>query len=119
MVRETERRVDHHFWLEEVGYEGFEVLREGRTVGYFYVNQGAVGPAAWMKADEAEVLLAAACREASNGGREVRLMIPGVNHDALRFAFTEGLRLAAYSHFLTSAPLGRMEQYLSSGPSLF
>ncbi len=52
-------------------------------------------------------------------GREVRLMIPGVNHDALRFAFASGLRLAGYSHLLTSAPFGRMEQYLSSGPSLF
>ncbi len=119
LVRDATREVDHRFWLEETGHTGFEVMQEGRTVGYFYSNQGKVGPAAWTEPRAAQALLETAFREASRDGHEVRLMIPGVNHDALRFAFARGLRLAGYSHLLTSAPFGRMEQYLSSGPSLF
>jgi hypothetical protein len=64
-------------------------------------------------------LLEAACRDAATDASQVRLMIPGVNHTAIRFALGSGLRLTAFSHLLTSAPFGLMEQYLPSGPSLF
>jgi hypothetical protein len=59
------------------------------------------------------------CREAAGQAQGLRMMIPGINHIAIRFALQAGLRLAAYSHLLTTAPFGRMEQYLPSGPSLF
>jgi hypothetical protein len=35
------------------------------------------------------------------------------------FALAHGLRLNAMAQLFTSAPFGRMEQYLASGPSLF
>ena len=118
-VRATGREADHRFWLMEAGYEGRQLMRDGRAVGYFYFNKGTIGPAAWIDAEDAEALMEAAVREAVSESGEVRLMIPGINHAAIRFALSKGLRLAAYSHLLTSAPFGQMQQYLSSGPSLF
>lgn len=118
-VRATRREVDHRFWLEEAGHQAMEVRREGHTIGYFYFNKGTIGPAAWTGAEQARALLDAACREAAQDSGQVRLMIPGVNHAAIRFALDSGLRLAAFTHLLTSATFGRMEQYLASGPSLF
>lgn len=118
-VRATARAVDHQFWLTKSGHEGRQLVRDGRVVGYYYLNHGTVGPAAWANPDEALVLIETACREAAADAEQVRLMIPGINHTAVRFALGAGLRLVAYSHLLTTAPFGRMEQYLSSGPLLF
>lgn len=118
-VRETAREEDHRFWLTEAGCEGREVVRDGRAVGYFYFNKGLIGPAAWLEAEDGEALMEAALIEASVESGEARMMVPGVNHAAIRFALSSGLRLVSFSHLLTSAPFGRMEQYLSSGPSLF
>jgi GNAT superfamily N-acetyltransferase len=120
-VRETGRETDHEFWLTKAGHEGRQVRRDGEVAGYYYFNQGLVGPAAWLKAAEASTILTLACREAAAqaGAEALRLMIPGINHAAINFALQTGLRLTAYSHLLTSAPFGQMEQYLPSGPSLF
>jgi GNAT superfamily N-acetyltransferase len=118
-VRATGREVDHQYWLKTAGQEGRQVLRDGRVAGYYQFHDGVIGPAAWSELDEGEALLEAACREAARHSGEVKLMIPGVNHTAIRFALHVGLRLSAYSHFLTTAPFGRMEQYLPSGPLLF
>ncbi|MBD0373095.1 MAG: hypothetical protein ICV60_19800 [Pyrinomonadaceae bacterium] len=118
-VRETGREVDHRFWLEEAGAQGREISRDGRAFGYFYFNKGTIGPAAWTNDEVAEGLLRAALAEASRESGDARLMIPGINHTAIRFALSRGLRLTGFSHLLTSAPFGQMQQYLSSGPSLF
>lgn len=118
-VRATGREVDHRFWLTKSGHQGRQVLRDGRAVGYFYFNHGVVGPAALSETAETEALIETACREASLQGEAVRLMIPGINHTAIRFALRAGLRLVAFSHLLTTAPFGLMEQYLASGPLLF
>ncbi len=120
-VRETARGVDHKYWLSQESYAGRQVVRHegGRLAGYFYTTNGLVGPAAWADASDADALLAIACREASAGAEQVRLLVPGVNHDAIRFALRAGLRLTGFSHLLTTAPFGRMEQYLPSGPALF
>lgn len=120
-LRETAREIDHRFWQTESGHEGRQVLRCGEVVGYYYFNHGAVGPAAWTSAEHAEGLLTLACLEAAarEEVRQLRLMTPGINHAALRFALQAGLRLTAYAHLLTTAPFGRMEQYIPSGPSLF
>jgi len=118
-VRAARREVDHEFWLSEVGLRARQLVRGGKVVGYFYLNGAAVGPAAWDEELGAEALLAAACRELRGRSEEVRLMAPGVNHDAIRFALGRGLRLVAFSHLLTTSPFGRMERYLPSGPSLF
>jgi hypothetical protein len=118
-VRATGREADHRFWLKQPGYEGRQVMSGGRVIGYYYFNHGTIGPAAWAHAKDAQGLIEAACREALEGASQLRLMIPGINHTAIRFALDGGLRLTTYSHLLQSAPFGLMEQYLPSGPSLF
>jgi GNAT superfamily N-acetyltransferase len=118
-VRATGRELDHSFWLFESGHEGRQVIRDGRVVGYYYLNRGTIGPAAWADPVDAEALLETACREAMRQSEQARMMIPGVNHVAIRSALKAGLRLITFSHLLTTAPFGRMEQYLSSGPQLF
>ena len=118
-VRATAREADHRFWLSTSGHQGRQVMRDGRTVGYYYINQGSMGPAAWRDAEDGLTVLEAALREAAKDALQVRMAIPGVNHTAIRFALGAGLRLAAFSHLLTSAPFGLMEQYLPSGPLLF
>jgi hypothetical protein len=119
-VRETRREVDHRFWLSEVKLEGRQVRHGGRLVGYYYFKGDAFGPAAWMEAEGAEAVLTLGCREAAAQSETVSLRVPGINHDAIRFALGQGFRLGGTTaHLFTSAPIGRMEQYLASGPSLF
>jgi len=114
----TGREVDHDFFARR-GWQGRQLLHDGHRVGYFYVDGGSIGPAAWISGEHAEALLVLACREASASGAEVTLRIPGMNHAALRFAFEAGLRLTGFAHLLMSAPFGHLEGYLPSGPSLF
>jgi GNAT superfamily N-acetyltransferase len=118
-VRGTRRETDHRFWLSEMKSEARQLVRDGRVVGYYYFNQGTIGPAAWLEAEDAAAVLESACREASLVTEQIRLMIPGPNHAAIRFALESGLKLTAYSHLLTTAPFGQMDRYLTSGPSLF
>jgi GNAT superfamily N-acetyltransferase len=118
-VRETRREEDHRFWLTEVELEGRQVRHNGRLVGYYYFKGEAVGPVAWMEREAADVILTLACREALTQTESVSLRVPGINHDAIRFAFAHGLRLYLMAHLFTTAPVGRMEQYLASGPTLF
>lgn len=118
-VRATGREADHRFWLAQPGVKGRQLVSGGRVTGYYYLNHGVIGPAAWDNTKDAEALMEAACREAMADASQVRLMVPGINHTAIRFALNGGLRLVAYSHLLTTAPFGQMQQYLPSGPSLF
>ena len=118
-VRETRREADHRFWLSVEKLEGRQVRRNGRLVGYYYFKGATFGPAAWAEAGAAEALLTLGCREAAAQSETISLRVPGINHDAIRFAFRHGLRLNAMAHLFTNAPIGRMEQYLASGPSLF
>jgi hypothetical protein len=114
----TGREVDHSF-LTRVGWQGREVLQNGKSVGYYYLEGGSIGPAAWAGSEHGAALLALAFSEASASDSEVSLQVPGMNHAALRFAFDSGLRLRGFAHLLMSAPFGHLEQYIPSGPSLF
>jgi GNAT superfamily N-acetyltransferase len=118
-IRETRREMDHEFWQSVLKAEGRQVVRAGSVVGYYYAGNGTVGPAAWLDAEDADAVLESAARAASAQGEQIRLMIPGPNHAAIRFALRSGLKLSAYAHLLTTAPLGQMDKYLASGPSLF
>lgn len=118
-LRETAREIDHRFWQTESGHEGRQVLHRGAVIGYYYFNQGVIGPAAWTSAEHAAALVTLACIEAAASAPQIRLMAPGVNHAAIRVALQTGLRLSGYAHLLMTAPFGKMEQYLPSGPSLF
>jgi GNAT superfamily N-acetyltransferase len=118
-IRETEREVDHHFWLSEMKAEGRQLVRAGRVVGYYYLNKGTIGPGAWLEDEDAGALLGSACREASRESEQIRLIVPGINHRAVRFALEAQLKLSGYGHLLTTASFGQLEKYLTSGPSLF
>ena len=119
-IRETRREVDHKFWRDVLKAEARQVLNgDGRIVGYFYANNGTIGPAAWLDNKDADAVLLAAARLASTQAEQIRLMVPGPNHAAINFALGAGLKLTAYAHLLTTAPFGQMDKYLASGPSLF
>ena len=119
-VRATRREVDHRFWLDERGARGRLVTgRDGRPAGYYYLEGDAVAPAAWAEDADAEAVLALAFREAAERAGSVSLRVPGINHAAIRFALGAGARYVSYAHFFTTAPFGRLERYLASGPVLF
>ena len=113
------RDIDHVFWSSEPGRVGRAVMRDGRAIGYYYVRSGAIGPAAWVSSAEAPVVLGAALTDALAQAPTVRLRALGANHDTIRFALANGMRLAGYSHLLTTAPFGNLERYAPSGPTLF
>jgi GNAT superfamily N-acetyltransferase len=118
-IRETRREIDHQFWLSEMKSEGRQLVRDNRVVGYYYLNKGTIAPAAWLEDEDAVALLESACRETRGQSEQIRLIIPGANHTAIRFALQLNLRLAGYGHLLTTASFGQMKKYLTSGPSLF
>ena len=118
-IRGTGRELDHEFWLGAGGVQGRQVLHNGNIVGYFYHGMAGIGPAAWKRSQDAKVMMTLACREAAEIAPETRFSVPGINHAALQFAFETGMRLTTSFHFLTTAPFGRMEQYIPSGPSLY
>ena len=122
-VRGTRRAVDHTYF-SATRSRGRQVRRDGQRIGYYYLDGSRIGPAAWTEPEHAQALLAAAHREAAAAAeasteRKVFIEVPGMNHAALRFAFESGLRLQDSSNLLMSAPFGRLEQYLPSGPGLF
>ena len=96
--------------------QGRQVLQDGEVRGYYYLGKGSIGPVAWRKPQDSEAVLALVFQEATAVAPHIRVSVPGINHAALRFAFNPGLRLTSFAHLLTSAPFGRMESYLPSGP---
>lgn len=113
-VRGARRERDHDFW-SRAGWQAEQVLNGGEVVGYYYRHDGSIGPAAWAHSRHAEAVLALACR----GQAKVSIEVPGMNHDALRFALQSGLRLTGHSHLLMTHPFGRLERYLPSDAYLF
>jgi hypothetical protein len=117
-IRGTRREPDHDFLLG-AGFQGRQVLHDGNVIGYFYLGRGSIGPAGWIMREEARSVMTLACREAAEIASEITFSVPGINHDALKFAFDSGMRLNDCFHLLTTAPFGRMEQYIPSGPALY
>jgi GNAT superfamily N-acetyltransferase len=115
----TAREVDHVFWSSEPGRIGRAVFRSGQAIGYYYVRSGAIGPAAWTSSADADAVLGAALTDALAQSQVVRLRALGANHDTIRFALANGMRLGGYSHLLTTASFGHLERYAPSGPTLF
>ena len=94
-------------------------MRAGRVVGYYYVHDGVIGPAAWLDDVDGAALLALAFADAAGEAPETQLVVPGMNHVAIRASLDAGLRLVRTSHLLWTGPFGRMERYVPSGPLLF
>ncbi|UCF64507.1 MAG: GNAT family N-acetyltransferase [bacterium] len=118
-IRGTKREPDHDFWFADPNIQGRQIIKDKQVIGYYYVNRGFIGPAAWNEKKYAEIILSAACREASALAPEIRFPIPGINHAALKFAFRSGLRLSSYAHFLSTDSFGHMDQFIPSGQLLF
>ncbi len=119
-VRATRREVDHRFWRAQPHVSARQVRYREQAIGYFYLTGETIGPACWAAPAHADALLTLACRAAMETAGAISLRVPGSNHAALRFAFAHGLRfVGAYAHLLTSAPFGRLAQYLPSGPALY
>ncbi len=118
-VRGTRRKADHDFWFSNPNLQGRQLHQNGTVIGYYYLNRGVIGPAAWKHPKDAELILTMACRDASALASEIRIAVPGINHAALRFVFDAGLRLTSFAHFLSTGSFGRMEQYIPSGQSLY
>ena len=119
-VRGASREPDHAFWLGMDDVSGREVRRGDELMGYYYISKSVVGPMAWNDSRHAKNMLSLAFHDAlKNGSAEIVFCVPGMNHDALRFALGAGLRLTGYSHLLATGPFGRMETYVPSGAALF
>jgi hypothetical protein len=117
--RGTERKPEHDFWLNQLKTPAHQLTQNGEPIGYYYLNAGTIGPAAWRDPQHAGPVLTAAFRDAVQISPTIRLAIPGINHVAVRYALASGLRLVSYSHLLTTSSFGRMEQYVPSGPLFF
>jgi len=120
----TRRDVDHAYLAAVPEMQQRQVLRGGKVVGYYYLGPGAfgpatLGPAGWLEQGDAAAVLGLALQEARVSGGQVAIAVPGINHDAIRLVLSAGLRLTRCPHFFTSAPFGRLKQYLPSGPELF
>jgi GNAT superfamily N-acetyltransferase len=122
-VRSTGREMDHRFFLTEDGAEGRQVVHGDKLVGYYYRHGSGIGAAAWTEPEHGVPLVHLALREAAAasaaGGGPVRLIAHGANHVGIKAALGAGLRLARFSHFLSTEPVGKPEQYLPSGPLLY
>lgn len=115
-VRGTPRRIDHAFFTETK--QGFEVRRDGRSLGYFYAKGGRVGPAAWQ-AGEGSAVLRAGLHVAARETASVVMAVLGPSSEAIDAALGAGLKIVGTSHLLTSAPFGALDRYVPSGPALF
>jgi len=118
VVRAARRPIDHPYFIAR-GARGFQTEGAHGVTGYFYVNAGVIGPAAWLHPGDGESVLACALREAASDAPRVKLMFLGTNGPALRAAAAHGLRLVGTAHWLRSAPFGKLDQYLPSGPAVF
>lgn len=117
-VRGVTREQDHAFFAAR-SMSGYQLQIGDEVIGYFYVKDGVIGPAAWTAPMHGETLLSHALKQASAQASEVKLIALGVNRSALRCATEAGLRLVSASHFLSSAEFGKLDCYLPSGPALF
>ena len=118
IVRGTPRSQDHAF-LAASGARGVQLQIAGKIAGYYYVQGGVIGPAAWLDESQGQAVLECALRDASIQTGMVKLVALGLNETAVRLASAHGLRLVGASHWLRSEPFGRLNCYVPSGPALF
>jgi GNAT superfamily N-acetyltransferase len=119
VVRETERRQDHAYWLERSGHQGLQVRKDGSVIGYFYELKGTIGPAGWLSDEHAQPLLMVACHYAAQRNQDVRLHIPGINKAAVNFSLANKFKLISYSHIFLSDAVGDFRRYIPSGALLY
>ncbi len=112
------RPEDHGFWGSVSTLRGFSVVRDGRPVGYAYIQaDGAIGPIAVLDpADLAPAVEASIAVAAELGATTARVRIPGLARDTTGQLLARGWRYGdGVTLVLTSAPWGRWDRYVTSG----
>jgi GNAT superfamily N-acetyltransferase len=105
-------------FLIAAGAECRLVTRDGAAVGYFFVNEGTIGPVAWSDEAHAPAVLALAFRQAS-GKAAARVTALGIQHGVIQMALGAGLRLVSSAHLLATERFAAFERYVPSGPALY
>jgi GNAT superfamily N-acetyltransferase len=112
------RPEDHEFWGSVPDLHAYSLARDGRPVGYAYVQaDGSIGPIAMLDpVDLAVAVEAAIGRAAELGATRARLRIPGVARAAIAGLLARGWRYGdGVTLVLSSAPWGRWDRYVTSG----
>lgn len=112
------RPEDHAFWAQVPDLAAFSVVRDGRTVGYAYVQaDGAIGPIAVAEPDDLAAAVEAAIGAAADMGAAVaRVRIPGAARATVGRLLARGWRYGdGVTLVLTSGPWGRWDRYVTSG----
>lgn len=121
-VRGCRRDPDHEFWLNRPGAAAWIAVRaDGAPAAYFYSwADGRVGPLAVADEDHIEAVLASAIGAAlgRTGDGCVRMRVPGVSARTLRFLMSFRFRVQGFGTVMSTAPFGRFDCYLPSGPAL-
>lgn len=118
-VRGTRREVDHEEWLSDTARSGRAIFYGSSLVGYFYTRKGVIGPAAYLDNRHEETVLELAYHQAVEEADSILVYVPGINRSAMTYALSLGVRIASYSHFLTTREFGELSCYLPSGPLLY
>ena len=117
-VLDVARPEDHEFWDGVASLHAYTVARNGRPLGYAYVqSDGVIGPIAVSDpADLAPAVEAAIYRAAELGATSARVRVPGVARPTIAALLARGWRYGdGVTLVLTSAPWGRWEGYVTSG----
>jgi ribosomal protein S18 acetylase RimI-like enzyme len=119
-IRGVNRSVDHEFWRSN-NSKPVQIERKSEFLGYYYTNNGFIGPLVSKKQEDIEPLLFFALNDAmnSNPNKIVNVMVPGINQTALKIILSYKLRIRTSAHFLTSNQFGKLENYLPSGAGLY
>jgi GNAT superfamily N-acetyltransferase len=110
-------RNDDHTWL--AGHrQGFLALRQGRPVGYGYVDPVFCGPfAALDDADQPALLAHAETLAAAGGWEEIGIDAPLNNPQAIKYLLGRGYRMGPFiAYHMSDMPFGRFDRYLYTSP---
>jgi GNAT superfamily N-acetyltransferase len=118
VVRGAACRQDRDFSIAVAGAEGRLVTLGTAVVGYFFVNDGAIGPVAWSDDAHGRAVVALALRHASSKAT-ARLAVLGIQHGVIRAALDAGLRPLSCAHLLATEKFAALERYVPSGPALY
>jgi hypothetical protein len=124
------RPEEHHYWVEQGDAVPLWFVREGKPIGYGYIqrrstsslwspNTPTIGPLGAREGEYAIGVAAAAVRWASRYADTARLIVPGP-HTALGALLQSGFRIAYIETFCSSAagPFFDPRRYQPSGDAL-
>jgi GNAT superfamily N-acetyltransferase len=110
-----ERAADHHYLAAT--RELLLYRRAGQTVGYAYLGR-VNGPAALLDDADFPAVLAHAERAAAERGEDFDVFVPLINRRAVDYLMSRRCQINALAvQFMSDAPLGRFEHYLSTSPA--